>query len=86
MKKGLATLLVLLALFAAAEPASAGTCRRRVTLRRSYSRAYYPRYTRATIRATPYYPRYARAGYARSCPAYRNRRTVYYVRNRRSLW
>jgi hypothetical protein len=43
MKKGLATLLVLLALFAAAEPASAGTCRRRVTLRRSYSRAYYRR-------------------------------------------
>jgi hypothetical protein len=72
MKKGLATLLVLLALFAAAEPASAGTCRRRVTLRRSYSRAYYPRS--------------ARAGYARSCRAYNDRRTVYYVRNRRSLW
>lgn len=80
MKKGLATLLVLLALFAAAEPASAGTCRRRVTLRRSYSRAYYPRYSRA------YYPRYSRAGYARSCRAYNDRRTVYYVRNRRSLW
>ena len=80
MKKGLATLLVLLALFAAAEPASAGTCRRRVTLRRSYSRVYYPRYSRV------YYPRYARAGYARSCRAYNDRRTVYYVRNRRSLW
>ena len=80
MKKGLATLLVLLALFAAAEPASAGTCRRRVTLRRSYSRTYYPRYSRA------YYPRYARTGYARSCRAYNDRRTVYYVRNRRSLW
>ncbi|HZB45621.1 MAG TPA: hypothetical protein VE360_10275 [Pyrinomonadaceae bacterium] len=80
MKKGLATLLVLLALFAAAEPASAGTCRRRVTLRRSYSRAYYPRYSRV------YYPRYSRAGYARSCPAYRNQRISYYVRNRRSRW
>ena len=80
MKKGLATLLVLLALFAAAEPAAAGTCRRRVTLRRSYSRAYYPRYSRV------YYPRYSRAGYAGSCPAYRNQRISYYVRNRRSRW
>ena len=80
MKKGLATLLVLLALFAAAEPASAPTCRRRVTLRRSYSRANYPRYSRA------YYPRYSRASYARSCPAYRDQRISYYARNRRSRW
>ena len=80
MKKGLATLLVLLALFAAAEPATAGTCRRRVTVRRSYTRAYYPRQSRA------YYPRYSRASYARSCPAYRNQRISYYVRNRRSRW
>ena len=88
MKKGLATLLVLLALFAAAEPASAGTCRRRVTVRRSYSRAYYPRYSRAYYPrySRGYYPRYARAGYGRSCRAYNDRRTVYYVRNRRSLW
>lgn len=96
MKKGIATLLVLLTLFAAAEPASAGTCRRRVTVRRSYSRAYSPRYSRAYYPRSSrvyyprysraYYPRYARAGYARSCRAYNNRRTVYYVRNRRSIW
>jgi hypothetical protein len=96
MKKGLATLLVLLALFAAAEPASAQTCRRRVTVRRSYSRAYYPRYSRAYYPRSSRvyyprysrvsYPRYTRAGYARSCRAYRNRRSSYYVRNRRVLW
>ena len=72
MKKGLAALLVLLALFAAAEPASAQTCRRRVTLRRTYSRVYSPRYARA------------RCG--RSCRAYGERRVVYYARNRRGLW
>lgn len=88
MKQGLATLPVLLALSAAAEPASAGTCRRRVTVRRSYSRAYYPRYTRVyhPRQSRAYYPRYSRAGYASSCPAYRNQRISYYVRNRRSRW
>ena len=88
MKKGFATLLVLLALFAAAETAAAQTCRRRVTLRRTYSRDYSPRYARVYYPsyARVYRPRYARARYGRSRRAYDDRRIVYYARNRRGLW
>lgn len=70
MKKVFVSLFILLTLFTAASPV-AEACRRHRHLRSYYSRAYYPRHSRAA--------------YARRYPAY-SRRSVYYARDRRSFW
>lgn len=70
MKRGLATLLVMLTLLSVSVPAQT-YCRRPTYARGGYTRSYAPRYTRSE--------------YRRAYPAY-GRSNVYYARDRRSFW